>query len=84
MLLKRSHGDTHDARMRRWKALRMWHRWFAWFPVPVSHDHMAWLQHVNRRLHPLDDRPPDDGWPARRYIYAIGNPEPIMNPEWDS
>ncbi len=27
-----------------------WHRWFAWYPVPIntSHDH-AWLEFVERR-----------------------------------
>lgn len=26
-----------------------WHRWFAWFPVNISDDEVAWLQYVERR-----------------------------------
>jgi len=33
------------------RALKQWHKWFAWFPVriPTTGNYLYWLQHVQRK-----------------------------------
>jgi hypothetical protein len=42
---RRLHYYLLGRRLRRQK----WHRWFAWKPVRIENDQMAWLQYVSRK-----------------------------------
>ena len=35
-------------------SFRDWHRWFAWHPVSISEDKIAWLEYVERQGEFLD------------------------------
>lgn len=50
--------ECRSERVARWKRevkpfhehYQNWHPWFAWFPVPVSSSHKAWLEWVERKF----------------------------------
>jgi len=31
---------------------KVWHKWFAWYPVRTGFNTVAWLENVERRLEP--------------------------------
>ncbi len=43
---KRSWDQKKEARMR---ALKLWHRYFAWFPVRIGRYNCCWLEFIQRK-----------------------------------
>lgn len=57
-----------ERRYRKWKAKQQWHRWFAWYPVKVTHGDCRWLETVETKLY--YNRYGDDYWEYRSLVVA--------------
>jgi hypothetical protein len=49
--MKISFSDGHQERIDRMRIMEDWHEWFAWCPVRISPNQLAWLETVERKGH---------------------------------
>lgn len=71
-----SKTEIRSEKVARWKEenkpfhdyYKNWHRWFAWYPVPISQKEKAWLQFVERRYESVSNVVRWKDWPVYREV----------------